>query len=71
MSPDFLIHLNELTLLIQRSGPEGITTKPTTTFKPIEPLPDVVDSPRDYRTSYRPRISERVLVGILETLHER
>ncbi len=71
MSPDFLIHLNELTLLIQRSGPAGITTKPTTTFKPIEPLPDVVDSPRDYRTSYRPRISERVLVGIAETLHKR
>ena len=71
MSPDFLIHLNELTLLIQRSGPAGITTKPTTTFKPIEPLPDVVDSPRDYRTSYRPRISERVLVGIVETLHKR
>ena len=71
MSPDFLIHLNELTLLIQRSGPEGITTKPTTTFKPIEPLPDVVDSPRDYCTSYRPRIFERVLVGIVETLHKR
>jgi hypothetical protein len=28
MPPDFLIHLNELTLLIQRSGPEGVTTKP-------------------------------------------
>ena len=71
MPPDFLIHLNELTLLIQRSGPGGIATKPTTSFKPIEPLPDVVDSPHDYRTSYRPRIFERVLVGILETLHKR
>jgi predicted dehydrogenase len=70
MPPDFLIHLNELTLLIQRSGPGGITTKPTTSFEPIEPLPDVVDSPHDYRASYRPRISERVLGGIVETLHK-
>jgi predicted dehydrogenase len=71
MPPDFLIHLNELTLLIQRSGSECITTKPTTSFKPIEPLPDVVDSPRDYRTSYRPRIFERALGGIVEALHQR
>jgi predicted dehydrogenase len=71
MPPDFLIHLNELTLLIQRSGPESITTIPKTSFAPIEPLADVVDSPRDYRTSYRPRIFERALVGIVETLHQR
>ena len=71
MPPDFLMHLNELTLLIQRSGPEGITTKPTTSFKPIEPLPDVAGSPRDYRTSYRPRMSERLAAGIVERLHKR
>jgi predicted dehydrogenase len=69
MPPDFLIHLNELSLLVQRAGPEGITTKPTTSFKPIEPLPDVLDSPRDYRVSYRPRLLERLLVGIVELLH--
>jgi predicted dehydrogenase len=71
MPPDFLIHLNELTLLIQRSGPEGITAKTTTSFKPIEPLPEVADNPRDYRASYRTRISERVLGGVVETLQRR
>jgi hypothetical protein len=71
MPPDFLMHLNEVTLLIQRSGPGGITTKPTTTFKPIEPLPDVAASPRDYRTGYRPRTFERMLPGIVEALHKR
>jgi predicted dehydrogenase len=69
MSPDFLMHINELALLIQRSGPDGITTKPETSFKPIEPLPDIAASPRDYRTSYRPRIAERWLSGIVEALH--
>jgi predicted dehydrogenase len=71
MAPDFLTHINELTLLIHRSGPEGIATKPTTSFKPIEPPADVVNSPRNYRSSYVPRISERVLVGPIDKLHTR
>lgn len=70
MPPDFLMHLNELTLLIHRAGPQGVTAKPTTTFKPIEPLPEVVDCPLDYRASYRPRISERLAAGIVEKLHQ-
>lgn len=71
MPPDFLMHLNELTLLIQRAGPEGIATKPVTSFTPIEPLPDVIDSSRDYHTSYRPRMLERRLIGLVESLHRR
>ena len=68
---DFLIHLNELTLLIQRSGPSGLTTKPTTTFKPFGPLADMVKGPRDYRTSYKPRFFERLMSGAVEALHRR
>jgi predicted dehydrogenase len=71
MPPDFLVHLNELTLLIQRSGETGIAMAPTTTFKPIEPLPDVASSPLNYRTSYRQRLFDRALVGIVNTLHKR
>jgi predicted dehydrogenase len=71
MPPDFHLHLNELTLLIHRSGPAGITAKPTTSFEPLELLPDVVDNSRDYRASYRPRVSERMLVGVVEALHRR
>jgi predicted dehydrogenase len=71
MTPDFLMHLNELTLLIHRAGPEGITTKPTTSFEAIEPLPDVIVGPRDYRTSYRSRSLERLLLGTVERGHKR
>jgi len=71
LPPDFLIHLNELTLLIQRSGPNGLTTTPTTTFKAFEPLADMVNGSRDYRASYRPRFFERMLTGTVEALHKR
>jgi len=70
MPPEFLIHLNELTLLVQRSGPNGSTTKPTTSFKLIEPLPDVANNLRDYRSRYRPRVFETLLGEIVETLHK-
>jgi predicted dehydrogenase len=71
LPPDFLLHLNELTLLIQRSGPGGLTTTPTTTFKPFEPLVDTVSEARNYRASYRPRFFERMLTGTVEALHKR
>jgi predicted dehydrogenase len=71
MPPDFLKHINELTLLIQRAGPGGVAMKPTTTFKPIEPLADVAKSPRNYLTSYRPKFFERVMYGVVAALHKR
>jgi predicted dehydrogenase len=70
MPPDFLLHLNELTLLIQRAGPNGVAMRPQTTFRAIEPLPDVANSSRDYRAGYRARFFERALGGIVETLHK-
>lgn len=39
LSPDFLLHLNELTLLVQGAGPQGIAVKPTTTFASLGPIP--------------------------------
>ncbi|MDB5826412.1 MAG: oxidoreductase [Variovorax sp.] len=71
MPADFLIHLNELTLLIQRAGTTGIAMKPQTTFTRFEPLTDVATSPRDYRTSYRPHFFERLLAGTMVALHKR
>jgi predicted dehydrogenase len=71
MPPDFLTHINELTLLIQRSGPEGSTVNPTTSFEPIEPLSDVLDDKKDYRASYRSHFFEKALSGIVGTLHKR
>lgn len=39
LSPEFLLHLNELTLLVQGAGSEGIAVQPTTTFNPLGPIP--------------------------------
>ena len=71
LPPDFLMHINELTLLIQRAGPQGISTVPTTSFKPIEPLPGVANNPHNYRTSYRLGLLEKMFGGTIETLHKR
>ncbi len=71
MSPDFMLHLNELTLLIQDAGPAGITTKPTTTFDSFDWMPDTIEEPRNYLTAYRPRASERILGRLVDTLNRR
>jgi hypothetical protein len=34
-----LLHLNELTLMIQGAGPTGTAQKPTTTFSPLADVP--------------------------------
>ena len=39
LSPDFLTHINELTLLIQGAGPGGLATRPGTTFAPLGEVP--------------------------------
>jgi predicted dehydrogenase len=60
LSSEFLMHINELTLIIQRAGPNGIATVPTTTFEPIAPLPGIVDARVNYRERYRLRLLERL-----------
>jgi predicted dehydrogenase len=69
MPPDFLMHLNELTLLIHRAGPHGVTTRPTTTFQPLQPLPEIAGA-RDYLTGYRAPTFERMAAGVVEKLHK-
>ncbi len=39
LTPEFLLHVNELTLLIQAAGIEGLATRPTTTFAPLGEIP--------------------------------
>ncbi len=71
MPPDFLTHINEITMLVQQAGPEGIAIKPSTCFKPFEPLQEIVTYPIDYRTSYRQRFFEKVLTGFVMALRRR
>ncbi len=71
MPPDFHIHMNELTLLIQRSGPAGIATRPTTSFRPIAPLQDVAENARNYGRTETPRMFEKLMGGVVAALHKR
>jgi predicted dehydrogenase len=71
LAPDFLIHLNELTLLIQRSGEAGIALKPSTSFAPLEPLSDVAAAPANYLKNHRSRLFERLFTRVVEIMHRR
>jgi hypothetical protein len=71
MPPDFHIHMNELTLMIQRAGNGGASLEPTTTFAAFDPLPDLAKADRDYRAGYRPRRLESWMTGVVASLHKR
>ncbi|RCW76029.1 Gfo/Idh/MocA family protein [Pseudorhodoferax soli] len=71
MQPDFHMHINELSLLIQRAGRTGVALTPTTTFQPFEPLADVAQSQRNYLASYKSAPLERLVTGLVESLHKR
>lgn len=60
LSPEFIMHVNELTLLTQGAGPEGIAVKPQTSFTPLGSIPGT-QSQTDYKTQARPAFLERLL----------
>lgn len=61
LNPDFILHINELTLMIHAAGPQGIAQRPTTAFAPIGPIPGGLAAGRsDYKDS-KPRLLERLL----------
>ena len=70
MPPDFLMHVNELTMLVHRAGPGGVAVTPKTTFRPIAPLDDVAGAPHDYRQEHRPKLLERALAGVVDALQK-
>lgn len=61
LSPDFIMHVNELTLLVQGAGPEGIAVRPATTFAPIGKIPGSQAVEQNFRTCYRPRFLEKLI----------
>ncbi len=69
MPADFLIHMNELTLMIQSAGPGGIARTPETSFAAVPALPDLVAGPTDFRTTYREKKLERAAAGLVSRLH--
>jgi len=68
MPPDFMIHINELTLMIQGAGPHGVATRPTTTFAGVQPVEILGDGP-DLSKLGRPPLFERLLNGVVRAAH--
>lgn len=62
LSTDFLTHINELTLLIQRAGSNGTATKPATSFETIGDIPGSLPPALNYADTYRPALLERLLM---------
>jgi len=69
MQPDFLLHINELTMLIHKAGEGGMTAHPQTSFQPFEPMAEIATETRNYKQSYRPRFIERAMANIVDRMH--
>lgn len=70
MPADFMLHLTELTLLIQNAGPTGLAVRPTTSFAPLEPMDEILADRRNFRADYRPNFIERRLGATVDGLHK-
>ena len=71
LSPDFLMHINEITLIVQRAGSKGTTRVPTTTFKPLTPPQNIIKYDYNYLNEYRLSVLERILEGVVEFFHKK
>lgn len=60
LSPKFLMHINELTLIIQNAGTSGVATKPSTGFEPLGSITGALDAEEDYLVNYCKRPLERL-----------
>lgn len=68
-SHDFILHLLELTLLIQAAGPDGGSNKLTTTFKPRS-MPEAASvSTQNYNDFAKPKFLDRLSESLLDRLH--
>jgi predicted dehydrogenase len=65
LTPEYLIHINELTLLIQRASEDGIATSPSTTFEQIKPFEDIKNSNHDYLKTYKQSYIEKIFGALI------
>ena len=69
-SPEFTLHLTELTIAIQGAGESGATHKMQTSFEPVAPRPETLNSPIDYGAKAAPGLIDRLAAGLLDRLHK-
>lgn len=70
LPPAFILHLNELTLAIQAAGTMAPAYVPRHRFEPLQPLPDAINKPPDWRTTHAPGLLDRLLGPRLDAMHQ-
>ena len=68
LTPEFVLHVTELTLAMQRGGTEGSTHWLETCFEPLQPLPLANGS--GFRLNLRPSLAARLAEPLMDRLHQ-
>lgn len=69
-SPDFTLHLTELTLAIQQAGSMGAMHTMTTGFEPLPPRPETLANGPDYRPRGSGGLASRLSERVLDRMHK-
>ena len=70
LTPEFILHINELTLAVQNAGIMGKAVKLATNFVPLEPLPTTLADSRNFKRDWHAGFLERRLEPIIDRLHK-
>ena len=65
-----MLHLAELTFVIQRAGVESETHRMTTDFAPVEPLRETLARGQDYGTPRRAGPLKAMIDRTLDRMHQ-
>jgi predicted dehydrogenase len=68
LTPEFVLHVTELTLAMQAGGVEGLSRRLETTFEPLAPLP-FADASQAFAFNRRPSLAARLTEPLLRRLH--
>jgi predicted dehydrogenase len=69
--PDFTLHLTELTIAIQGAGTAAPPIRLKTTFEPIEPQPETLQSTENYARVRPPGFLSRTIERSLVRMHDK
>lgn len=69
LTPEFILHVTELTLAMQRSGMEGKAHRLETSFQTLQPLPFSAKSQR-FKLNLDPSLVSRFTEPLLERMHQ-
>jgi len=69
LTPEFVLHVTELTLAMQRAGTAGETHHLETRFQPLQPLPFAAKS-QGFRLNLKPGLASRLTEPLLERMHQ-